>query len=312
MPRISQARKARLSVPKVGRPTRTGAISAPRRAARGPRTGLGQRRVAAHRAGLGDRVVARPAGAPGALATPPSTQSEPTAPLSESEVKPAAAAPPPAPKGLFDLPGWSGRGEDPRDASYWRNIAKLRFSAEQGYSKGLLEQEQADTGYNDALQTAIRGRALEQRGLGEQAIRSNLGNSGWLDRSEAEDTLEYTRERSAAQLSKTQEDAAREAARSAILQGYSLDAAAELGEAAARLADRKEEQAEGGEGLYEFEEGGGGSVGSVSSGYMQPGGHIRPWKPKKSKRPKGSGGTSYVSPKKNAAKAALSPRRRAR
>jgi hypothetical protein len=278
MPRLGQARKARLSIPKVQRPKRPGQRQQP---------ALGRNRSAySPRAGLAQRVVAPPSPASRATtqaqpsnAATLQTESTPTAPLSEASKAPAA---PPAPKGLFDLPAYSG-GEDPRDATYWANVSKLKFSAEQDYSKGLLEQQMADTGYNDALQTAIRNRATQQRGLGENAIRGNLSASGWLDRNEAEDTTAYTQDRAYAQLTKSQEDAGREAARKAILQGYSLDAAAELAEAASRYAQRKQEEAENAEALAGGEggEGGGGSGGGGASGYTGTGGYIKPFKPKK-------------------------------
>lgn len=276
MPRLGQARKARLSIPKVQRPKHPGQRQQP---------ALGRNRSAySPRAGLAQRVVATP---PASSATTPAqpsnaavpqTQSTPTAPLSEAPKAPSA------PKGLFDLPAYSPQAgqEDPRDASYWANVSKLKFSAEQDYASNLQEQQMADTGYNDALQTAIRNRATGQRTLGENAIRGNLSNSGWLDRNEAEDTTAYTQERSFAQLTKTQEDSAREATRKAIQQGYSLDAAAELGEAAARYAARKQEEAERAEALAEASDESGGGGGGGSSGYTGTGGYIKPFKPKKS------------------------------
>lgn len=272
MPRLGQARKARLSIPRVQRPQRPGQRRQP---------ALGRNRSAySPRAGLAARVVAPAPSQATTRAQPsnavPQTQSTPTAPLSEAPKAPAVS---PAPKGLFDLPAYSG-AEDPRDATYWANVAKLKFSAEQDYSKGLLEQQMADTGYNDARQTAIRNRATQQRGLGENAIRGNLSASGWLDRNEAEDTTAYTQERAQAQLTKSQEDAGREAARKAILQGYSLDAAAELAEAASRYAQRRQEEAEQAEALAEGDDSGGGGGGG--SGYTGTGGYIKPWKPKKS------------------------------
>ncbi len=242
---IAQARKARLGVPRVQRP---------RRPQQGPR--LGQAQKPYHpRAGLAQRVVAKASLSPSPATTPaqPSNASvATTVPATQSTpMEPLASAPPApkAPSSLFELPAWSGQGEDPRDATYWANISKLKFADEQKYSEGLREQQMADTGYNDALQTAIRNRAVQQRTLGENAIRGNLGNSGWLDRNEAEDTTAYTQERGHAQLQKTEEDAARAAARNALREGFGIEAAGELGEAAARLAQRKQEEAERAEAL---------------------------------------------------------------
>jgi hypothetical protein len=241
MQRIGSARKARLSIPKVNQRPR---IS--QRRAAGP--------SAKRQMGLANRIAAPPAPRPDATGTAqpsnasvPETQSQPTDPFKAAA---SSSAPrPPVPGDLFQVPAWSGQGEDPRDATYWSNLAKLKFNAEQEYASSLAEQTRADSDYNEAVQTAIRNRASQQRGLGESAIRANLGNSGWLDSNEAQDTLAYTQERAAAQLSKTQEDAARAAARKAIQQGFSLEVAAELGEAAARSAERREQEAAEAEGL---------------------------------------------------------------
>lgn len=220
MARIAKARNARLSIPRVGR------AQEPYKAALKSRVIAAAPRTAA-------TTPAQPSNAPAAPSAPsaPSTTAAPSAPA--------------APKGLFDLPTYAPQAgqADPRDATYWANLSKLKFAAEQDYSKGLFEQQGADTSYNDALQTAIRNRGLQQRGLGEDAIRGNLGASGWLNRNEALQTTQYTQERATASLTKSQEDQARAAARSAILQGYSVDAAAELGEAAARYAQRAAEAA---------------------------------------------------------------------
>jgi hypothetical protein len=154
----------------------------------------------------------------------------------------APAAKPPT--GLFDIPAYTGAGADPRDATYWANVAKLKFNAEQEYGKDLQEHLLADTVYGFAAQEALRNRLLGQRTLGENAIRQNLGNSGWLDRNEAEDTTAYAQDRAHAQLNKTEEDQARAAARTALQQGFSLEAAAELAAAAGRYAQAQQEAAE--------------------------------------------------------------------
>lgn len=304
MPAIAGARKARLSIPRVQLPK-----NPQQRVGRGhkpysPRSGLAQRVVAP--APPASPSATTPAQSSNAV---PSTQSEPTAPLSNAPSAPPAATP----KGLFDLPAYTPSGEDPRDASYWANVSKLKFSAEQDYAKTQLEQQRADTSYNDALQTAIRNRAGQQRTLGENAIRGNLSASGWLDRNEAEDTTAYTQERSSAQLGKTEEDAAREATRKAIQQGFSLDAAAELGEAAARLAQRRQEEAENSEGIGSGGEEETPAASRAWTGDAPTGKAAGPFRAPTSKKHKssGSGGTSYVAPKNTAARAALSKRRKA-
>lgn len=144
------------------------------------------------------------------------------------------------------------------------NLAKLKFTAEQEDSKIRAEQAQADTGFADATQTALRNRVAGQRTLGENAIRSNLGNSGWLDRNEAEQTTEYTQERAHASLDKSQEDQARAAARSALAQGFGLEAASELAAAAGRLAEIQREEAANA--APQVESGGGGWSGTAPTG----------------------------------------------
>ena len=148
--------------------------------------------------------------------------------------------------GEFRIPSYTpAPGQpDPRDATYWANVSKLQFNAQQEYGKSLQDQQESDTAYNDALQTAIRNRALQARQLGEQAIKGNLGASGWLDRNEAEQTTAYTQARSTAALSKEQEDQARLAARSALEQGFGIDVAAELAEAGSRYGENANKEAE--------------------------------------------------------------------
>lgn len=161
----------------------------------------------------------------------PSTQSAPMDPFK-------ADKPAPNPD-LFAPPSYTpSEGQpDPRDPTYWANLSKLIFTGRQEYAKNVAEQTTADSSYGQALQTAIQNRALQQRSLGEDAIRGNLGASGWLNRTEGQQTTQYTNDRSAASLSKSQEDQAREAARQAIVQGYGIDAAAELAAAAARYSE---------------------------------------------------------------------------
>jgi hypothetical protein len=185
----------------------------------------------------------------------PATQTTPVDPMAST---PAPSAP--VPTGLFDLPAYTpAAGQpDPRDAVYWANLAKLKFSDEQEYSKGLREQTRADTDYGDALQTAIRNRAVQQRSLGEDAIRGNLGASGWLDRNESEQTTTYTQERAHAARNKEEDDQSRTAIRNAILQGFGIDSGGLLADAGERYGQRKREEAQN-----NSPEVGGGSSGSA-------------------------------------------------
>lgn len=224
----------------------------------------------------------------------PATQSTPTDPFQ-------SAAPAAATHGLFDLPAYTPQAgqPDPRDATYWSNLAKLKFTDEQEYSKGLREQGRADTDYGDALQTAIRDRATQQRGLGEEAIRGNLGASGWLDRNEAEQTGAYTQQRAYASRVKEEEDQGRLAAQNALLQSFGIESSGLLGESAERYAQHAREEAQNAPPELAAQGGGGGG----SSGYAPTGAEAGNW-------------AFYANPKdlpgNNAAKQAIAKRKKAR
>jgi len=227
---LARARKARLSIPHINQ--RPG-LSRSRAVSR-PQTALA-RAVAATSSSTPATSTAQPSNT-----TVPATQSQPTDPLASTAPAPSASA-----KALFEVPSYTPQAgqPDPRDATYWANVAKLKFDDEQQYAELQRNQQRSDTDYADALQTAIRNRGVQQRTLGEDAIRSNLGNSGWLDRNEAEQTAAYTQDRAHAQLNKDEEDQARAAARTALQQGFSLEAAGELAAAAARFAQIQREEA---------------------------------------------------------------------
>ena len=175
----------------------------------------------------------------------PPAPTQPTDPFKEASASGTTDTTPAKP-GEFRIPAYTpAPGQpDPRDATYWANVSKIKFNDEQAYAKSLQDQQESDTAYNDALQTAIRNRALQARQLGEQAIKGNLGASGWLDRNEAEQTSAYTQARSTAALTKEQEDQARAAARSALEQGFGIDVAAELAEAGHRYGENAGKEAE--------------------------------------------------------------------
>jgi len=163
----------------------------------------------------------------------------------------AATAPAPTPpsNSLFQIPSWTpaSPGEaDPRDSTYWANLAKLKFTDEQEYQKTLGEEAASNSGYNLALQQAIRGRGIQERELGENAIKGNLSASGWLNRNQAEQSTTYAEERGKAASGHEGELQAFAAARAALQQGFSLEAAQELAEAAGRRAELAGEETETG------------------------------------------------------------------
>jgi hypothetical protein len=221
------------------------------------------------KAGLANRIAApkppRPVGAAQPLHTPqaqtptvPQTQSTPTDPLKAAAAPSAPPAPAPAATDPFAISPSSGP-DDPRDATYWQNVTKLQFNDRNEYAKDLADQTTADSSYSAALQQAIQARATQERSLGESAIRGNLGSSGWLNRTQGEQVRDYTQERANASLSKSQEDAARLAARTALVQGFSLEEAQERAEAASRRAGSAVGEAETAEPLIE-------SAGEAASG----------------------------------------------
>lgn len=231
------------------------------------------------RAAVARRIAVRPirpAVAPAQVANPrkpptvPSVTTQTTATPTPAN-QPVTATPiPQTSTSPFHIPSYNAQAgqPDPRDATYWANLNKLLFTANQEYGQSLQEQTMADTAYQAAAQEALRNRAVQQRTLGENAIRSNLSASGWLNRNETEQTTEYTSQRAQAALTKSQEDQARLTARQALAEGFSIDAAAELAAAGARAAERAELEAEGAAG----EAGGGSGAGYAGpSGYMGTG-----------------------------------------
>jgi hypothetical protein len=160
---------------------------------------------------------------------------------------PASTAAPSAER--FAIPTWtpSTTGEpDPRDSTYWANLAKLKFTDEQAYAKSLGEESASDSSYNLALQQAVRGRGVQERELGENAIKGNLSASGWLGRNQAEQSTDYAEERGAAARGHEGEQQAFAAARDALQQGFGIEAAQELAEAAGRRAEGGAEETEKG------------------------------------------------------------------
>jgi hypothetical protein len=229
------------------------------------------------KAALGNRIVAPQRGAKAKAfgtairaAAPKSTATGPSAALQQAAAGIAStnfsgvtgstsaaaaetpAAPAPVNTNPFAIPTYTPTNgqPDPRDAEYWANLSKLAFNDQTEYSKDLQEQTVADSSYSSALQQAIQGRKVQERNLGENAISHNLSSSGYLDRTEGEQTRDYTQERANAALTKSQEDQARETARKALVEGFNIEAAAELAAAAGRYAEGQGKEAETGSPEY--------------------------------------------------------------
>lgn len=217
----------------------------------------------------------------------------------------ALSSQPPAPTtntNPFAAPAWNPKvaGEpDPRDAAYYQNLSKLQFVDQNEYNKILETQTYADSAYGSALQQAIQGRHVQERSLGESAIRSNLASSGWLDRTQGEQVRDYTQERANATNSKGHEDQERLAAKKALAEGFGIDAGGLLNEAAGRYAESQGKEAETGAPEYTPPVNGvgapGTNTGAPGGKYGKwafyrgpnelPGGHIGPGKPAKSSMP---------------------------
>jgi hypothetical protein len=183
--------------------------------------------------------------APAAPAPAPATGSA----AAISNAAPPASSPPPSTQ-RFAIPTWTPKaaGEpDPRDATYWANLAKLKAADEGEYNKTLETQANEDAGYGLALKEAIQARGVQEHNLGGEALRSGLASSGWLDRTQGEQVRTYTNERASASMSHEQETHAREVARNALIEGFPVDVAGLLAEAGARLAQREENENENGE-----------------------------------------------------------------
>lgn len=170
----------------------------------------------------------------------PTQQSTPTDPYQQAgEIfKPPTYTPEThGPHGKF-------KDADPRDSTYWSALAKLQFNDQQEYAKTLAEESGENSGFNLATQQAIQNRVVEQRRLGEGLMTNGLTASGYHDRSEAEQNQSYTNARAEAGLSHEQKLQAFQAARQALVQGYGIDSAALLAEAAGRYSAKREGEAE--------------------------------------------------------------------
>lgn len=214
MPSITGHQKAQNFNPKVNPPRPTYV----------PQAGVANPTVAKSPA----TTPSQPTNAPAAPA--PSTQTEPMDPFKAQATNTST--------NMFALPSYTPQNgqPDPRDSSYWANVSKLMFNATQDYAKANYEQSTADTTYNASVRDALQARGTQQRTLGEDAIRGNLGSSGWLNRSEGEQTRDYTEQRADALGQKSSEDQQRAAVRKAILQGYGIDTNNELAFAGDRYA----------------------------------------------------------------------------
>jgi hypothetical protein len=151
---------------------------------------------------------------------------------------PPAPTAPPNPQNPFEIPSFTPqKGQaDPRDQTYYTNVARLLAAARQGYSTSLLQQSYADTDYGRARQNLVLQNQQDQRSLAGQALTSGLSASGYLNRATTEQAGQYLLRQGDLSTTKTRYDTASEAARAALEQGFPLDVASEYAQAAERYA----------------------------------------------------------------------------
>lgn len=218
----------------------------------------------------GPGMIVRPSAAPAATSTAQASNAAPAVPGSTSSAAVVPAATPPPSSERFAIPTWNpttAGEQDPRDASYWANLAKLRFNDEQEYRQNEEGEAKENSDYNYALQQAIQNRHVQERQLGEGAIRGNLSASGWLNRTQAEQEGAYTSDRSHALFSHEHELHAFNAAKKALEEGFGIDAATQLAEAVGRRSEREELRALKGEGETEDSGGSGSGASAATGGY---------------------------------------------
>lgn len=140
---------------------------------------------------------------------------------------------------------------DPRDPDYWRNVSNLLFSTQGQITNANLAQERATQDFGKASSDLQTNRTRDQRSLAEQAMRSGLSNSGWLDRTDAEQTHDYLRAEEDLQTGYQRQSADRRADISALIQEY-LAGEQELGASAVdRFTQAQMDQAADGAPLYD-------------------------------------------------------------
>lgn len=237
--------RARLGIPRINQNPRPPHLEAARiaRPNFGISRGQGLHTPRTLRVQVGPPAAPHPTAQPSnsVAATPGSTSGASTSTPSLPVVKV-----PTQPKETFPEPIWSPAkaGEnDPRDPTYWENLSKLRYTDQQEYNKIGEEAAKENAGYNAAKQEAIRNRAVQERQLGETAIKANLGASGWLNRTQGEQATVYTSARAKADLTQKEQVEAFNRARKALEEGFSVEAAGLLAEGGERLAKREGEEA---------------------------------------------------------------------
>jgi hypothetical protein len=152
---------------------------------------------------------------------------------------PLARAPKPAPKPAAASPYAP-------DAEYFTTVAQQRFKRNQQLNQ-LTEQGAYDrTDFQEGLRRLHEQQPKDLQTVRENAARQGLFYSGQLGKQEGDVNTDYARRQSDSQLSFDRREAARAAARRALLAGASIEQAAALAASIDRRLDRDAQSAAAG------------------------------------------------------------------
>lgn len=135
-------------------------------------------------------------------------------------------------------------GEDPRDAAYWANVAKLKWTSEQEAARLQREDTAGDIATERALVDLASNRNYQDRATRQALAAGNLGSSTTAFGRFAQEEGAYGLAASRAIEDHGMQEAARQAAVDALNSGFTIEEAIQRAEAAARLADRKAREAQ--------------------------------------------------------------------
>ena len=143
-----------------------------------------------------------------------------------------------------------GQGQpDPRDATYYANVARLQFQEQQGLAQLQLQQTYANTNFNQAQEQMALNRQMDQESLAAKLFHGGLTSSGYGSRQAINLAENYGLQSGSLLSQKSQGDAQRLAQQNALQQGLPLDIASELAAATDRFTQAQIAQATSGEGI---------------------------------------------------------------
>ena len=166
-------------------------------------------------------------------------------------------------------------GVDPRDGTYYANLARLISSSQQEYAGNQLAQSQSDITHEATMGDLQNQRKRGITDLAESMIGTGLLRSGHHNRSQTRATDEYVADVDKRNMAKGAEDAERKAKMDAILSMLGIEEQGLYEEASGRYSDLQSELAETSPGFGN----------NPGAGAWEPPGH-----PNKRKRPRRGGG----------------------